>query len=282
MVDTRRDFTGRVAIITGGTTGIGLAVARAVVRAGGSVAIAGRNGDRGAAAAALAAAGTGRALFVRTDVSRGGDVEALFRRTIDVYGGVDFLFNNAGVEHRTDAAGAPAGAGDVDGALDDLLGINVKGLLLCLDAAMARFAAQRRGVIVNTAASIGTTLPCARAIAFGATKAAVLSVTRAAAAHLTGHDVSVFAVCPWITDTPMIDRLSNHDPAAKARLAALNPSGRIVQPGEIAAVVLAMFSGALGLESGEAVLVDSGGVLQTIAAMRPGPVLRFSETSWSH
>ena len=278
MVNTRRDFTGRVAIITGGTTGIGLAVARAMVRAGGCVVIAGRNRERGAEAASLAAAGTDRALFVRTDVTRSDDVAALFRDASDVYGRVDYLFNNAGVEHRAEAAG---GLGPDDGALDELLGINVKGLLLCLHHAMARFAAQRSGVIVNTAASIGTTLPCARAIAFGATKAAVLSVTRAAAASLTGHHVSVFAVCPWITDTPMIDRLSNHDPAAKAQLAALNPSGRIVRPGEIAAVVLAMCSGALGLESGEAVLVDSGGVLQTIAAMRPGPVLRFNETSWS-
>jgi NAD(P)-dependent dehydrogenase (short-subunit alcohol dehydrogenase family) len=235
------------------------------------VVIAGRSVERGQAAAHAAAAGTDRALFVRTDVTQSRDVEDLFERAGEVFGRVDFLFNNAGVEHQD---------GTGEGALDQLLGINVKGLLLCLHQALACFSAQRGGVIVNTAASIGTTVPVARSIAFGATKAAVLSITRSAAASLTGQPVSVFAVCPWITDTPMTDRVANHDPDSKARLAALNPSGRIVPPGEIAAVVLAMFSGALGLESGEAVLVDSGGVLQTIAAMRPGPVLRFSDAAW--
>ena len=263
-----RDFTGRVAIVTGGTSGIGLAVARAFVSAGGTAVVAGRTVARGEEAAATVGALTGRAVYVRADVSRSVDVERLFQSAIGGFGGVDFLFNNAGVE----------GADDRDDALDELVGTNIKGVLLCLRYALERFTAQGSGIVVNTASFAGTTLPLPRALAYGSTKAAVLSITRSAAASLTGRGVSVFAVCPWITDTPMVDRLARHDPAMKARIAALNPSGRIVQPREVASVVLAMFAGTLGLESGEAVLVDSGGVLQTIAAMRPGPVLRFTGT----
>jgi NAD(P)-dependent dehydrogenase (short-subunit alcohol dehydrogenase family) len=260
-----RDCTGRVAIVTGGTSGIGLAVARAVVHAGGTALLAGRNAARGEEAAALAGGAEGRAVFVKTDVRRSADVERLFRQACARFGHVDYLFNNAGVEGDDhDAA-----------ALDEMLGTNVKGVLVCMRHAIERFTAQRSGVIVNTASFVGTTLPLPRAIAYGSTKAAVLSLTRSVAASLTGRGVSVFAVCPWITDTPMVDRLAKGDPAAKARIAALNPSGRIVSPNEVAAVVLALFAGTLGLESGEAVLVDSGGVLQTIAAMRPGPVLRL-------
>ena len=265
-----RDFTGRVAIITGGTSGIGLAVARAIVRDGGSVVMAGRNSARGEAAAASAGAETGRAVFVKADVSRSADVERLFQEASGLFGRIDYLFNNAGVEGQE-----KTGLADDDAALDELLDTNIKGVLVCVRQALERFTAQRSGVIVNTASFVGTTLPLPRAIAYGSTKAAVLSITRSVAASLTGQSVSVFAVCPWITDTPMIDRLAKDDPAVKARIAALNPSGRIVTPGEVAAVVLAMFAGTLGLESGEAVLVDSGGVLQTIASMRPGPVLRF-------
>jgi NAD(P)-dependent dehydrogenase (short-subunit alcohol dehydrogenase family) len=263
-----RDFTGRVAVITGGTSGIGFAAAHAMVRAGGTVIIAGRNGPRGDEAAAAIGAGTGRAVFVKSDMRRSADVDRLFRQASALHGRIDYLFNNAGVE----------GEDDDEAALDELLDTNIKGVLVCLRHALERFTAQRSGVIVNTASFVGTTLPLPRAIAYGSTKAAVVSITHSVAASLTAQGVSVFAVCPWITDTPMLDRLAKHDPVVKARIAALNPSGRMVHPGEVAAVVLAMFAGALGLESGEAVLVDSGGVLQTIAPMRPGPVLRFGGT----
>ena len=151
--------------------------------------------------------------------------------------------------------------------LDELLGTNLKGVLFCLKHGLPRLLAQGGGVVVNAGSFIGTTLPFPRAVVYGATKAAVLSVTRSVAAGLTPQNIGVFAVCPWITDTPMIDRLAGHNSAAKAQFGQMNPSGRIVAPDDVAEAVLSIFAGQSGLVSGDAVLVDSGGALQTIAPM---------------
>lgn len=261
-------ITGRVAVITGGATGIGQAVACALVARGASVVLASRDREHGDQVARAVAAGTGRAVFERTDVRRERDVERLFQRAVDAYGRVDFIFNNAGIEGPSDDLQALRERG-----LDDLLGTNLKGVLFCLKHGLPRLLAQGGGIVVNVGSFVGTTLPLPHAVAYGATKAAVLSITRSVAAGLTSMNVGVFAVCPWITDTPMIDRLAGHNGAAKARLGQMNPSGRIVAPDDVAAVVLSIFAGQSGLVSGDAVLVDSGGALQTIAPMSPDRVL---------
>jgi NAD(P)-dependent dehydrogenase (short-subunit alcohol dehydrogenase family) len=265
----RERLKGRVAVITGGATGIGHAVARALVSRGASVVLASRDRERGDQVARTVAAGSGRAVFERTDVSRERDVERLFQRAADAYGGVDFLFNNAGIEGPDDDLVVPG-----EGAVDELLGTNLKGVLLCLKHGLPRLVARGGGIIVNTGCFIGTTLPFPRAVVYGATKAAVLSVTRSVAAGLTTHNIGVFAVCPWITDTPMVDRLARHSSAAKARFGQMNPSGRLVAPDDVAVAVLSIFTGESGLASGDAVLVDGAGVMRTIAPMLPDRVLR--------
>jgi NAD(P)-dependent dehydrogenase (short-subunit alcohol dehydrogenase family) len=262
------EVKGRVAVITGGASGIGYAVARALVNAGARVMLTGRDRERGDRVARAMAAGTGRAVFEQADVSREPDVERLFQRAYEAYGRVDFLFNNAGSEGRNGGEALPGQPG-----LDELLGTNIKGVILCMKHGLPRLMAQGGGVVVNTGSFVGTTLPFPAAVAYGATKAAVLSITRSMAAGLRAQRVAVFAVCPWITDTPMVDRLTDHDDAAKAQFARMNPSGRIVTPDEVARVVLSMFAGTSGLESGDAVLVDSGGAMQTITPMAPGRVL---------
>ena len=211
---------GRVAVITGGATGIGCAVARGLISRGAHVMIAGRNSERGYHVARSLAV-VGRAMFERADVRCEQDVERLFQRTLQIYGRIDFLFNNAGSEgpHRS----GEAVPGDYD--LDELLGTNIKGVMLCLRHALPRLAACGGGVVVNTGSFVGTTLPFPGAVAYGATKAAVLSITRSVAASSKAQNVVVLAVCPWITDTPMADRLAGRDHAAKAEFARLNPSG---------------------------------------------------------
>jgi NAD(P)-dependent dehydrogenase (short-subunit alcohol dehydrogenase family) len=260
-------FEGRVAVITGGATGIGHAVARALVNHGASVVLASRDRERGDRVARAVAAGSGRAVFERADVRLERDVERLFQRAVDAYGRVDFIFNNAGIEGPSDDM-AELGKE----ALDELLSTNIKGVLFCLKYGLPRILDQG-GVVVNAGSFIGTTLPFPRAVVYGATKAAVLSVTRSVAAGLTPHNVGVFAVCPWITDTPMIDRLAGHNSVAKAQFGQMNPSGRIVAPDDVAEAVVSIFAGQSGLVSGDAVLVDSGGALQTIAPMLPDRVL---------
>lgn len=256
-------------MITGGATGIGLAVARTLVRRGASVVLAGRDRERGEQALAALNAGPARATFVRTDVRYEPDVEHVFRCAGHRYGHVDILFNNAGVEGAESQDDLPPGW-----AVHELLDTNVAGALLTIKHALP-WLAKQGGTIVNTGSFVGTTMPLAHAVVYGATKAALLSITRSVAVRCAPQSVAVFAVCPWITDTPMVDRLTGHSASAKAQFGGINPSGRVASPQDVAHVVLGMVTGAGSLESGDAVLVDAGGAAQVITPMSPGRTLTF-------
>lgn len=250
----------KVAIVTGGATGIGRAIAQALVAAGAAVIIAGRDPQRGEAAAAALG---GNAVFIATDVSQEGDVQQLISTAVDRYGRLDYLINNAGIE---------AGMGGFEGTeadlLDHVLAINVKGVFLAIKHAAPIMVRQQGGVIINIGSFVGTTNPILEAAAYGASKAAVLSLTRAAAAGYADQNLRVYAVCPWMTDTPMADRQTESDPAAKARYAAaINPSQRLVTPEDLAQATVDILEGRTELPNGEAVLVDHGGALSRITPM---------------
>jgi NAD(P)-dependent dehydrogenase (short-subunit alcohol dehydrogenase family) len=247
-------FTGKTAIVTGGSTGIGYAAAAALADAGASVTIAARDRDRGENAARSLASRGGRVRFVATDVRDEPSVRRLVADAMAATGAIDFLFNNAGVE----GALGPLASYPVE-SLDDLLATNIKGAFLCLKHVLPPMLARNAGVVVNTASFVGTVVPFPDGMAYGATKAAVLSLTRTAAALAGSTPVRVFAVCPWITDTPMIDRLTGHQADAKRQFAAVNPSGGIASPADTAGAVLRLFAGDTDLENGGAVLVDAGG-----------------------
>ena len=250
-----RMMHGKSAIVTGGSSGIGYAVAARLAEEGASVTIAGRDRGRGeAAASALASRNAGRVRFVAADVRDERSVTRLVSDAESASGAIDFLFNNAGVE----GALGPLANYPVE-SVDELLATNIKGVLLCLKHVLPRMQARAAGVIVNTASFVGTVVPLPDGMAYGATKAAVLSLTRTAAASGGSLPVRVFAVCPWITDTPMIDRLTGHQAEGKRQFAGVNPSGVIVSPDEVAGVVMRLFAGATDLENGGALLVDAGG-----------------------
>jgi NAD(P)-dependent dehydrogenase (short-subunit alcohol dehydrogenase family) len=263
-------MTGRTALVTGGATGIGQAVASMLAGRGAAVTIAGRDRGRGeSAAAALAARGSGPVRFVAADVRDETSVRHLVEDTVRASGPIDFLFNNAGVEG---AIGPLAGYPVED--VDAVLATNVKGVFLLLKHVLPRMQARRDGVIVNTASFVGSIVLIPDGMAYGASKAAVLSLTRSAAALAGPDGVRVFAVCPWITDTPMIDRLTGFQAEGKRQFAGVNPSGTIAAPIDVAAVVLRMFSGEEPLDNGAALLVDAGGSTTTVTptgVMAPTP-----------
>jgi NAD(P)-dependent dehydrogenase (short-subunit alcohol dehydrogenase family) len=258
----------RVAVITGGATGIGYAAAQALVESGARVLLAGRDRNRGEEAARTIARGTGRAIFEKADIGRESDVERLFQRAHDAYGRVDFLFNNAATEGPDDDL-MPDGP-----PLDGLVNTNISGVLFCLRHGLPWLAAQGGGVVVNAGSFVGTTHALPHAVAYGATKAAVLSITRSVAVRVAAQHIAVYAVCPWITDTPMVQRLAERRGTTKAQFGAMNPGGRIVTAATVAGAVLSMFGGESGLESGEAVLVDHDGSMQAIVPMMPGALVR--------
>ncbi len=246
-------MNGRTALVTGGSTGIGFAVAAALADAGVGVTIAGRDPGRGATAAAALAGRAGGVRFVAADVRDEASVKHLVEDVRRTGGAIDFLFNNAGVEG---ALGPLAGYPVED--LEDLLATNVKGVFLLLKHVLPAMQARNAGVVVNNASFVGSIVPLPDGMAYGATKAAVLSMTRAAAAGVGSSAVRVFAVCPWMTDTPMVDRLTGHQAEAKRQFAGINPSGVLASPQDVAAVVTRLFAGSQDLENGGALLVDAG------------------------
>lgn len=258
MKDSLKD---KVALLTGGTSGIGLAVAQQLAARGVRVVLAGRDPQQGQPAA-QALGDPAKALFVQADVSNESQVQALVQRTLAQYGRLDFVFNNAGTE------GTPGPLPETTAeSLEDILATNVKGTLLVLKHVLPPLLAQGSGTIVNTASFIGTVVPFPEAMPYGATKAAVLSITRALAAGYGKDHLHFFAVCPWTTDSPMIDRLvagKDNQAAAKASFGAGNPSSQLATPADIAHVVVALLAGESDLPNGEAVLVDSGSATSQI------------------
>lgn len=250
---------GRVAVVTGGSTGIGYASARRLAALGATVVIAGRNRPRGEAAAQSLVSCGYHAVFAPTDVGSESQVQALMETTARVYGGIDVVFNNAGTE------GARSPLETFSNAMvDELVGTNLKGVFWGMKHAMPHLSARRGGVIVNTASFVGTVTPLPQAVVYGATKAAIVSMTRAMAVAGAAEHVRIFAVCPWITETPMVDRLTGANAEAKREMATMNPSGEIVDPADVATVVVDLCTGVLSFPSGEALLIDRGGAARPL------------------
>jgi NAD(P)-dependent dehydrogenase (short-subunit alcohol dehydrogenase family) len=255
-------IAGKVAVVTGGATGIGKAVATRLAAAGASVVIAGRDLMRGKTSATDLARHGYQVRFFRTDVRIENAVTTLYDYAVDTFGGLDFLFNNAGIEGVLGPIEASS-----EEIIDDVLAINVKGMFLCMKQVLPLFVRQGGGTIVNTSSFVGTVLPFPEAVLLGATQAGVISMTQSVAKGFAGENINVFAVCPWLTDTPMVDRLTQHQVGEKSRLAGMNPSGRAATPEDVANVVLALFAGDTSFQSGDAVLVDHGGATQKIRPM---------------
>lgn len=255
-------LAGKVAIVTGGATGIGRAIVGRLAQGGAAVVIACRNAERGSTVAEALSKGGCRVNFVRTDVRSEADIQSLIKRATTLHGGIDYFVNNAGIEGVLGPIDK-----NTEADVDDVLATNVKGVFLCLKHALPRIVERGGGTVVNIASFVGTTVPLPNSALYGASKAAVLSMTRAVAAGLAATQVRLYAVCPWITDTPMIDRLTGFNVEAKAEFGKLNPNSRVASPDDVAQVVVSLLSGEFSLENGEAVLVDSGGATQKINPM---------------
>jgi NAD(P)-dependent dehydrogenase (short-subunit alcohol dehydrogenase family) len=220
--------------------------------------IAGRDAQRGEQIAELLRSEKGDVSFVRTDVARDEDVAAL-AATAAGGGTIDFWFNNAGVE----GVAGPLEVVD-DDVVRELLNVNVKGVYSGIRHAVRHMTAG--GVIVNNASFVGTTAAVPIAIAYGGTKAAVVSMTRSAAVALDEQGISVFAICPFIVDTPMADRLTGGaGPEARAGFAAqLAPSGKLTAPEDVAEVVMTFASDAKTYPTGTVLMVDSGPTIEIL------------------
>lgn len=245
-------FTGKVVLVTGAASGIGRAIALAFGRAGASVVVADVSIDGGHATAAMIVENGGKALFVQSNVTRAAEVEALVEKAINYYGHLDFAINNAAVEEERQAL-----ADADDEQFDRIMNVNVKGVWLCMKYQLRQMLKQGHGAIVNMAGVAGLVGSPNRAI-YGASKHAVIGLTKSAAAEYAREGIRVNALCPAAVRTPMLARALERDPGSEKKLKAAHPMGRFADAGEVAQVALWLCSDMASYVNGHEMVVDGG------------------------
>ena len=247
-------FKNKVALITGGSFGIGRATAIAFAKKGAKIVIA--DWKENQETMDLIENSGGEAIFVKCDVSKSEDVKAMVEETINTFGQLDYAFNNAGIE------GASAPTQDcTEENWDKTIGINLKGIWLCMKYEIPEMLKNRKGVIINCSSVAGLIgfqgLP-----AYVASKHGVIGLTKTAALENAPLGIRINAVCPGVIQTAMIDRLTGKTKEAIKQFTELEPVGRFGQPDEIANAVIWLCSDEASFVTGVAMPVDGGFVAQ--------------------
>jgi len=251
------DFTGKSCIVTGATSGIGLAIARELAGTGADLIVTGRNAQKAAAAAETLRASGGRVQSVAADLSDPAAPVAICQAALDAYGRIDVLFNNAGILIN----GTVLDFSDED--WNKVLDLNVSAAFRMSRAVLPEMQARTAGSIVNVA-SDWALIGAKGAVAYCVSKAAIAQLTRCMALDHAADGIRVNAVCPGDTDTPMLAAgLQGVDRAKKvASLGAAIPMGRIARPEEVAKVAVFLASEDASFMTGALVPVDGGNSAQ--------------------
>ncbi len=246
---------GKVALVTGGASGIGRATALLFAQEGAAVVVMDIRDEGRETANSIVRSG-GRAAFVRGDVTRAADCEAVVQAAVSAFGRIDILFNNAGIVRRASVVDTS------EEEWDQVMAVNVKSIFLLSKAAIPFMARGGGGAIVNTASGWGL-VGGRNAASYCASKGAVVNLTRAMALDHVGQRIRVNCVCPGDTDTPMLReeaRQLGEDVTRFLAGSAKRPLGRMGRPEEIAQAVLFLASAASSYVTGAVLVVDGGGL----------------------
>jgi len=244
-------YSNKVALVTGGTSGIGRATALEFARAGAKVVISGRREKEGREVVAAIRGSGGEAAFVQTDIAREEDVRRMVEFTTDTYGRLDVAFNNAGVEWM----------GPLDQATEEeyrrVFDVNVWGVLNSMRHEIPAMLKTGGGAIVNTS-SVAGHIGMAQVSIYIASKHAVEGLTKAVALEFARQNIRVNAVAPAAIETEMVNRFAGTEGEMREYLKSMHPVGRMGTSEEIAAAVLYLCSDAARFTTGTTLLVDGG------------------------
>lgn len=247
-----KDMSGKVALVTGGSSGIGTATALAFANSGAYVAITSRSQDAGQAIVERIRKMDGEAIWIQTDVTQAKEVEAMIRQVIDKYGRLDYAFNNAG------SVGAGGLMADItETAWDHEMDTFLKSVWLCMKYEIPAMLKTGGGAIVNNSSGSGK-----RGFrwnpAYSAAKHGVIGLTKSAALQYASQGIRINAVCPGWIRTPPIESWFERDPNAEKSLVDHHPIGRLGEPEEIAQAVMWLCSNSASFIVGATLDLDGG------------------------
>lgn len=248
------DLGGKVAVVSGGSSGMGAVVCERLAVSGASVVVGGRDAARTAAVVEAIRTAGGEAVAALGDVADSAQAASLVSAAIDAFGGLDIVVNAAGVIHRADAGGTS------DDDWHRVMSINVDGTFFLSRAAVPVLRERGGGVIVNISSTCGL-VGSAGLVAYCASKGAVTNLTRAMALDHASEGIRINAICPGSVDTPML--VSEHPDGTTAdevfaRNLASIPEGRIPEPAEVADLTLFLCSDAARHVHGANISLDGG------------------------
>jgi NAD(P)-dependent dehydrogenase (short-subunit alcohol dehydrogenase family) len=247
-------LAGKVCFVTGGASGMGRVAAETFCREGARVTIADVNDDDGESAAGAVTRRGGDAFYVRCDVTDAGAVEAAIAATVERYGRLDVLYNNAGIMLEQDGSVI-----DTDEAIwDRTLAVNVKGVYLCCRYGIPRLIEAGGGSVINIASFVALVGCSVAQDAYTASKGALIALTKSLAVQFGPHGVRTNAICPGPIETPLLTEWLLKDPAAKRVRLARNPTGRFGRPGDIVTMGVQLASDDSSWTNGAVIVIDGG------------------------
>ncbi|MDE0603554.1 MAG: glucose 1-dehydrogenase [bacterium] len=243
---------GKVALVTGGASGIGQEAAVLFARRGAKVAVADRNAEGGAETVARIEAEGGRGEFFATDVTDEDQVAALVASVVSAFGQLDYAFNNAGITHPSRLFHELTLE-----QWDEMITVNLTSVFLCMKHEIIQMLAQGGGAIVNTASGAAI-IPAPGQPHYTAAKRGVLGLTTYAADELNNKGIRVNAICPGMIDTPMVASWRESSPEMAEAVIQMMPGGRLGLPEEVAEAAVWLCSDEARWVSGDTMLVDGG------------------------